>query len=198
MINKLTKESWTPESEWGWGKSWCEGWCSNSEWSWGKSRGSNGEWSSNTEWGSTISWGRGSIDWFTRVLDISNVSSGWVRGVGYSLETTVGKVDVVLSLCGITIASFRCTKVGSAEAIGNSIRVVISWGNIGVDWGSNSNWSRSIGWSRGNKSWCSVLGSSCSGSNEGKQSNEALKCFKNIDYLGFNLIGNECILLPSW
>ncbi len=188
MISKLTKESWTPDetwadTEWGWGKTWAESWtegwaeswAGNSERGWGKSWGSNckGSWSSDTEWGSAIGWGRGSVDGLTRVLDVSNVAGGWVRGVGHSLETTVGKVDVVLSLCGITIAVFSGTKVGSAEAVSNSVRVVVGWGNVRVDWSSNSKWSWSISWS-----WNCILGSSCGSSDESKQSNEALKGYK--------------------
>jgi hypothetical protein len=69
-----------------------------------RSRGRHNNWSWGIgSWGWGISWGWG-VDGLSGVLDISNVSSVGIRGVGNSLETTIGKGNVVFSLGGISVA----------------------------------------------------------------------------------------------
>jgi hypothetical protein len=136
-------------------------------------------------WG--ISWGW-SIDSFTTVLDIGNVASIGISSVGHSLEATIGKSNMVLTLSGIAIAGLRGSKVGTTVAVIDSIGVVVCWGNIRVDWtrSISGNWSWSIcwNWSRGvcwdwsrgiGRSRDGILRDSSDGSHQSKQSNEALK-----------------------
>ncbi len=139
------------------------------EWGWG----GNSDGGSNADWSCAIGWGWGSVDGFTGVLDVSDVAGVSVGGVGHSLETAVGKVDVVLAASAVAIARLRGTEVGSAQAVSNSVGVVVCWGDISVDWDSDWGWAISWGW--GNDSWGGVLGSSLGSGEEGEQSNKALK-----------------------
>jgi len=136
-----------------------------------------GSWGNNGNWSWAISWGWGwGVDGLTRVLNISNVTSVGIRGVGDSLKATIGKGNVVFSLGGIAIAGLRSSKVGTAVSIGDSVVVVVGWDSVWVGrlstigWGRGINWGRSIGRSRD-----SVLRSSGSNSHKSKQSNKALK-----------------------
>ncbi len=75
-------------------------------------------------------WSRGiclvmSIGSFTTLLDISNVASVGIRGVGHSLKVTIGKNNMVLTLGGIAIAGLRGSNAGTTIAIIDSIAVVI-------------------------------------------------------------------------
>ena len=131
------------------------------------------------------SWSIGS---FTTVLDISNVASVGIRGVGHSLEATIRKSNMVLTLSGIAIAGLRGSKVGTTVAVIDSIGVVVCWGNIRVDWSRSvsGNWSRSIcwDWSRGiGRGGDGILRNSSSSSHQSKQSNEALKIVYNSEVL---------------
>jgi hypothetical protein len=139
------------------------------------SRDNNWSWGVWLDWSGAIggSWG---IDGLTRVLNISDVTSVGIRGVGDSLKATIGKSNVVFSLGGITVAGLRSSKVGTTVAVIDSIGVVICWGDIGV------NWSRSIGWDwdrgrsiSGGRGGDGVLRSSSGNSHKSKQSNKALK-----------------------
>jgi hypothetical protein len=105
----LTKDGWPV---WGWADDRCGpvrswGWDNNRSWpvrSWG--RHNNGGWS--------ISWGRGSsIYRLSRVLNISNVTSVGISGVGNSLETTIGKGNMVFTIGVVTITGFTGSKVGT-------------------------------------------------------------------------------------
>ena len=135
------------------------------------SRGSNsnGNWSRGNSDGADWSWavGRGrGIDGLTRVLDVSNVTIG-ISGVGDSLETAIGKGNVVLSVGVVSIASLRGTKVSTAQGISDSVVVVVGRDSVGVD-GLGNDWA--ICWGRS----C-VLGSSSGNSHKSKQSNKALE-----------------------
>ena len=168
----------------------------NDGWSVG-GRGRSIGWSRNRGIGRSrgIGWSW-SIGSFTTVLDISNVASVGIRGVGHSLEATIGKSNMVLTLSGIAIAGLRGSKVGTTVAVIDSVGVVICWGNIRVDWSRSigRNWSGSIGrnWSRGICwNWCrgigrsrdGILRNSSSSSHQSKQSNEALKIVYNSEVL---------------
>ena len=73
--------------------------------SWSGNNGSRGVSRSRDNWCGCISWSRcWSIDWFTGVLNIGDVASVGIRGVGDSLEATIRKSNVVFSLGGIAIA----------------------------------------------------------------------------------------------
>ena len=104
------------------------------------------------------------VDGFTRVFDISDVSRVVIGNlVGDGLDTAIGQSNVVFAMSGISITSFGGSKVGSGVIISNSIGVVVSGGNIGVCWGSGVIRSWGIG------------GSSESGSQKGRKSNDDLK-----------------------
>ena len=132
-------------------------WSRDSNWSRGNS--------DSTDWSWAVGRGRG-IDGLTRVLDVSNVTIG-ISGVGDSLETAIGKGNVVLSVGVVSIASLRGTKVSSAQGISNSVVVVVGRDSVGVD-GLGNDWA--IAWGRS-----SVLGSSSGNSHKSKQSNKALE-----------------------
>jgi hypothetical protein len=148
---------------------------------WSGGRDNNWGRSVRLDWGRAIGRGR-SIDWLTRVLDISNITSGSISSVGHSLKATIGKSNVVFSLGSIAIAGLRGSKVGTAVSVIDTIGVVICRGDIRVDggrsisrnWGRSvgRNWGRSVGWGRDRDS---VLRSSGGGSHKSKQGNKALK-----------------------
>jgi hypothetical protein len=85
-----------------------------SKWGWSiRSRCSNNNWSWSISWGWGISWSWGSsVDRLSRVLDISNITIA-ISIVGNSLETTIGKGNMVFAIGVVTITSFTGTKVGS-------------------------------------------------------------------------------------
>jgi hypothetical protein len=140
-----------------------------------RSRGRHNNWSWGIgSWGWGISWGWG-VDGLSGVLDISNVSSVGIRGVGNSLETTIGKGNVVFSLGGISVAVLRSTEVSTAVSVIDSIGVVVCWGNIGVNWGRSVSGGRCVSRGRGIDGCWGILGSSTGNSHKGKQSNKALK-----------------------
>jgi hypothetical protein len=146
---------------------------------WGRSVGLDG--GRGISRGRSISWGWG-IDGLTGVLDIGDVTSVGIRGVGHSLDAAIGKSNVVFSLGGIAVAGLRGSKVGTAVSVIDTIGVVVCWGDIRVDggrsisrnWGRSvgRNWGRSVGWGRDRDS---VLRSSGGGSHKSKQGNKALK-----------------------
>ena len=115
-------------------------------------------WHNNWGWGI---WSRGrfvSRDWrvdrLSSVFDISNVSSIMVGSIGNSLNATIRKVDVVLSIGVVSIAVLIGSKIDTSIVVIDSISIVICWGHIRVDgsWGIDWGWSvgRSWGISWGN------------------------------------------------
>jgi hypothetical protein len=172
MINFLGKDgspvrSWAvrsrPVRSWpvrSWGRSVDGCWGSNNNWGWGIR-----SWS----WG--ISWGS-SIDGLSRILDISNITIA-ISSVGDSLETTIGKVDVVFSVGVVTFTSLAGSKVGSTVCVRHSIVIVV--GRNGVRVGRLS--TISLGWSIDrcrciNRGRCILSRGS---SHKSKQSNKGLK-----------------------
>jgi hypothetical protein len=157
---------------------------------WGRSVGLDG--GRGISRGRSISWGWG-IDGLTGVLDIGDVTSVGIRGVGHSLDAAIGKSNVVFSLGGIAVAGLRGSKVGTAVSVIDTIGVVICRGDIRVDggrsisrnwgrsvgrnWGRSvgRNWGRSVGWGRDGDS---VLRSSSGSSHKSQKSNEALEKMK--------------------
>jgi hypothetical protein len=159
---------------------------------WSGGRDNNWGRSVRLDWGRAIGRGR-SIDWLTRVLDISNITSGSISSVGHSLKATIGKSNVVFSLGSIAVAGLRGSKVGTAVSVIDTIGVVVCRGDIRVDggrsisrnwgrsvgrnWGRSvgRNWGRSVGWGRDGDS---VLRSSSGSSHKSQKSNEALEKMK--------------------
>jgi hypothetical protein len=148
MINFLGKDgspirSWAvrsrPVRSWpvrSWGRSvdGCWGiwsWGSNNNWGWGIR-----SWS----WG--ISWGR-CVGGLSRIFDISNIAIA-ISSVGDSLETTIGKVDVVFSVGVVTFTSLAGSKVGSTVCVRHSIVVVVGWDGVRVGRLSTISWGWSI------------------------------------------------------
>jgi hypothetical protein len=124
-------------------------------------------------WG--ISWGR-CVDGLSRVLDISNIAIA-ISSVGDSLETTIGKVDVVFSIGVVTFTCLTGSKVGSTVCVRHSIVVVVGWNSVGVGGLSTISWGRGISWGWGIDWGRCVL--SRSSSHKSKQSNKGLKSKKN-------------------
>ena len=145
---------------------------------WSGSRDNNWGRSIGPDWSRSVSWGRG-IDGLSRVLDVSDVASVGIGSVGHSLETTIGKSNVVLSLSGITVAGLGGSKVGTAVSVIDSIGVVVCWGDNRVDRGRSisRDWDGSWPISRRRDG---VLRSSSSGSHQSKESNEALKVCETL------------------
>ena len=123
--------------------------------------------------------GRG-VDCFTRISDISNVSTiSIINTVSNSLDPAVREGYVVTSRGCVSITSFSGTKVDSRVVISSGVDIVVSGGNIGgvggsmVGRGSGVVRGRCIGrWARGSN-----------GSDEGSKSNKGLKLGKNMDYV---------------
>ena len=116
-------------------------------------------------------WGRfvGIIVGFTRVLDISDVSTiSIINLVSDSLDSAIGKGNSVASRGSISITSFSLAKVYSRVVILGSIGIVVDRGSIRVDRGFTIGWGRGMVRERGR--W----GSHGSG-NKGSKSNNGLK-----------------------
>ena len=126
------------------------------------------------DWGSVVSWSWGMVwgwgwvvwlsfwvDWGTFVFDISDESVVVISGVGDSLDTSVGKVDLVRSSGYLAIRGFLGVEVSLGVIISNSVlESKWSWGVfLGVGWGMIRSWSWSmircwsgfvaVAWSRG-------------------------------------------------
>jgi len=65
------------------------------------------------------------------VRNLSNVTGVGISGVvGHSLDTTVGKVDGVRSLGGVTVTGLLLVEVGAGVVIGNGVLVLVDSGGI--------------------------------------------------------------------
>ena len=120
------------------------------------------------------------VDCFTRISDISNVSTiSIINTVSNSLDPAVREGYVVTSRGCVSITSFSGTKVDSRVVISSGVDIVVSGGNIGVDGGSVVGRGGCIGrWARGSN-----------GSDEGSKSNKGLKLGKKYGlYLLFDWI----------
>ena len=110
----------------------------------------------------------GCVFGFTRVLNISNISRISIHTVGYSLDSAIGKGNIVASRGGISVTAFALSKVDSRIVISSGVDIVVSGGNIGVDRGGVVGRGGCIGrWARGSN-----------GSDEGSKSNKGLKLGK--------------------
>ena len=111
------------------------------------------------DWGSVVSWSWGMVwgwgwvvwlsfwvDWGTFVFDISDESVVVISGVGDSLDTSVGKVDLVRSSGYLAIRGFLGVEVSLGVIISNSVlESKWSWGVfLGVGWGMIRSWSWSM------------------------------------------------------
>ena len=102
------------------------------------------------------------VDCFTRISDISNVSTiSIINTVSNSLDSAVREGYVVASRGCVSVTSFSGTKVDSRIVISSCVSIGVSWGNIGVDRGG------AIG------RWAS--GGSHGNSHEGSERNDGLK-----------------------
>ena len=126
------------------------------------------------DWGSVVSWGWSWVVWLSFwvywgsfVFDISDESVVVVSGVGDSLDTSVGKVDLVRSRGYLAIRGFLGVEVSLGVVISNSVLesewgwgvffFVVNWGMIRCwSWSMIRSWSWSVVWSWG--SWHSSGG----------------------------------------
>jgi len=133
-------------------------WGSVVSWSWGMVWGWVGSW---------VVWLSFWVDWGTFVFDISDESVVVVSGVGDSLDTSVGKVDLVRSSGYLAIRGFLGVEVSLGVVISNSVLEsewgwgVFFWGMIrSWSWSMIRCWSWSVVWSWVNwGSWGSSSGS---------------------------------------
>jgi hypothetical protein len=123
-------------------------------------------------WGRLVSWSWG-VDGLSCVFDISNVSCVVVGSVGDSLDATIGKVNVVLSVGVVSVTVLVGSEFESSIVVIDSIAVIVCWWSIRVDWSRSIGWGWSICWGRG-VSWGDDVVSS-DNSHKGEESNKALK-----------------------
>jgi len=132
------------------------------------------------DWGSMVSWSWGVVwgwswvvwlsfwvYWGTFVFDISDETVVVVSGVGDSLDTSIGKVNLVGSSGYLTVRGFLGVEVSLGVVISNSVLEskwgwgVFFWGMIrSWSWSMIRCWSWSVVWSWVNwGSWGSSSGS---------------------------------------
>ena len=76
------------------------------------------------------------VDCFTRISDISNVTTiSVINTVSDSLDSAVREGYVVASRGCVSVTSFSGTKVDSRVVISSGVSIGVCWGNIGVDRG---------------------------------------------------------------
>ena len=119
----------------------------------------------------------GCVFGFTRVLNISNISRISIHTVSYSLDSAIGKGNVVASRGSISVTAFALSKVDSRVVISSGVDIIVSGGNIGVDRGGVVGRGGGISrWARGSN-----------GSDKGSKGNKGLKWKKNyvkfMDYV---------------
>merc|ERR1712223_1148217 len=115
-------------------------------------------------WGRLVSWGwlvgwswvvRRLVFWVlgsSFVGNIGNVTVVVVSSIGYSLNTSVGKVDLVRSTDSLAISSLLGVEVGAGVIISNTVlEGVWFWGLIVSSWGVVWSWGWGVvwGWSSG-------------------------------------------------
>ena len=100
------------------------------------------------------------VVWDTFVSYISDESVVVISGVGDSLDTAIGKVNLVRSVNGFTVSGFSGLEVGSRVIVSYSIfesvwlwGFVVFWGfAVSWSWGMVWGWGWSVVWSWGS-SW---------------------------------------------
>ena len=118
-------------------------------------------------WGGFVSWfWEGFVGWggvglwfvfwvsgFSFVFDIGNIAI-WASGVGDDLDTAIGKVYTVFSLCVVVVSVFAVGESGAGIGITDTVLEVVYWcGNWLMVWG----WGWSMVWCWG----CWGSGSTC-------------------------------------
>merc|ERR1712029_1105955 len=83
------------------------------------------------------------VDGGTFVFDISNVSVVAVSSVGHSLDTAIGKGNLIRSRNGFAISGLLSVKLSTRVVIGNTVLESIRLGGFIID----------RGWVRGSISW---------------------------------------------
>ena len=69
-----------------------------------------------------------SVFGLTSICNISDVSTITINTVSYSLDSSIGKSNIVTSRSGVSVTFFIGTKVNSSIVISNGISVVVcSW-----------------------------------------------------------------------
>ena len=102
------------------------------------------------------------VDWGTFVFDISNVTVVVVSSIGNSLDTAIGKGNLVRSSNGFAISSFLSTEFSTRVAIVNTVLESIRLGGFVIDRGGM----------RGSISWGSSR-EGRDGSHKGNKNGEA-------------------------
>ena len=85
------------------------------------------------------------IDRGTFILDISDVSINVISSVGYSLDTTIGKSNLVRSRNGFAVSGLLGVEFGAGVVIGNTVLESIRFGCFIID--------RGLVWGRVVRSW---------------------------------------------
>ena len=80
--------------------------------------------------------------WFSTVWNISYITTVSVNSVFYSLDTTIGKSNMIFATCGITISFFICSKINISVVISNGIGIFICCREIFI-------FGFMVGWCRG-------------------------------------------------
>lgn len=139
-------------SVWGWGRPVCWGWDNNwlvwswgrdnngFVWSWGRDNLNNRKWGRLVwSWGRLISWWRSwfvgsnlGIDSLALVFHISDIALR-SSSVGDNLNTTIGKVDSVLS-GGVVVSTvlLMCENSSRVFWVVDSILVIVDWRQVRV------------------------------------------------------------------
>jgi hypothetical protein len=92
--------------------------------------------------------------WDTFISNISNITIIMISSIGNSLNTAIGKVDLVGTMNSLAVSSFSSLEVSSRVVISYSIfKGIRFWGFIIYLWFAVC-WSRVIrSWSRMIRSW---------------------------------------------
>ena len=111
----------------------------------------------------------------SRVLDISDIARMFIsHRVGYSLEATIGKSDMIFTLSGVTVTRLVGAKVGPGILVTDSIGVlVVDWGVIVMRLGGVVGGAMGGGMGRG-----AVDRSGRGGGGQGNQSREKKELLK--------------------
>ena len=95
------------------------------------------------DWGGVVfgGWGRVVrfgfwVDWDTFVFDISDITVVVISGVGHSLDTAIGKSNLVRSSNSFAISILLSTELSTRVSIGNTVLESIRLGGFIVDGGS--------------------------------------------------------------
>ena len=108
------------------------------------------------------------VDWSAFIFDIGNKTVVVISSVGHSLDTAIGKSNLVRSRNGFAVSGLLSVEFGSGVVIGNTVLESIRLGGLIGVFGMRSRvvGSRGICWGRGSVCWGSS-GESDGNSHEG-------------------------------